>query len=417
MIKILLISDNLNRELEYLKILKKTLENELRAEVNIIGSIAEVQRTLAFLYEKKPDIVIMSQVQEKSCRQIAQYIKHSGSLLFIIPSEVTLSESIADFTFNDSSIIDNLVDLYFMPGIHTKKFLVNSDLNKKKMLIVGSPKIDATLLKNRQQLMKRSEFIKEFNINKNRKNIFLFSFPDSSMDYFKTDECFLPVIELVEKFNDGVAKTKEEYLNVIPKLAKEFSNFNIIIKPHPLEKDHVYSDLVNQFDNLYLVNDATILDCINSIDIAIHWTSTISVECWIYNLVAIQFNPVKSAKWIMSDFHPGNPTAENFTQLKNLIRYYLTNSLEKKYLKFQEKYLLENFYKLDGKSSLRISRVIGRYLETKKPKTKYQLHHSLVIYALIIMERIFGVKKSRQLLAIILRNYQAEYAWKNYINI
>ncbi len=70
--KIVIIADNKDRELSYLRQVKLALEKSRKIKTHIIGSVANKQKILYKLYKLKPTAVLISQVIEDSMREVAK---------------------------------------------------------------------------------------------------------------------------------------------------------------------------------------------------------------------------------------------------------------------------------------------------------------------------------------------------------
>lgn len=407
--RIVILLDNKNRELEYLFKLHKHIKSKFVCEAYIIGSISDISLTLHKVNQIQPHLLIISQVFENSCRQIAKQVKDAGGYVAILPSEVRYSEAY-EHLVKSSLDFDNLVSVLFMPGSTLTNLFGKTDINKKKFIITGSPKIDLSFSK---KTISRKELLNKYSIPRGSKNIFIFtSFLETDLDYMKNDPLFSNHLSFKSEFNTAVLLTRKIYMNMIHTLAKEFPSYNIIIKPHPLEKTKY--DFENR--NVYLIEDETIHDCFNSIDLAIHWSSTVAIECWIKNIPTLQFFPKVLKTSTLSDFSYGNPVFYSTDTLIDGVNKYLKKPIEKKYVEFQKKYLLKTFYKTDGNSFERIACCIS-FLLKNIPTVHYSKISKLSIRIAYIMELLFGVVISRFLIKLIYIKFDFIYSIKNFTNI
>lgn len=412
-LRIALICNNVVRELGTLKVLKKELERQIGAEVRIIGSLAEIQRTFFSLFKFKPHIVFLSQLQERCCRDIASYVEESGGMVIVMPEEITPAKVVESLVLNPDFTYDHLVDLVCLPGQVMYDFFVKTDIKKDKIKITGSPKIDIEL---QQTGMSRKEFVEKFPIQKERKNVFFFtSFPHTGMEYFKTDECFKGHLDLISDIQTVIKDTQKVYLKHLPTICKKLSEYNVILKPHPLEELHYYKEL--KADNLTIITGISVLDCMDSIDVAVHWNSTVSTSCWFHQVPTLQYSPIKKHNWLLSRFTTGNPLLHDHEELIKSLKTYLKEkkSLPKKYLEAQQKYFQDNFYKTDGKSSERIAKLVKKTAKQKKFELHYRSTFNPVWYAIAAVEKILGVSTSRRLINFASNAYNWRYAAENYL--
>lgn len=196
------------------------------------------------------------------------------------------------------------------------------------------------------------------------------------------------------------------------KLCQDFPQYNIVHKSHPLEKIN-FSSFVQQ-KNLYSIQNTSLEECMQSIDLAIHWGSTVATECWIKKIPTIQYIPIQGYDEFLSEFSQGNPVVRTYKDLMYSIKQYIQSPIDEQYLHFQKAYLLSNYYKLDGNSAKRISHIIHQVCNQKKYHLKYFRNFPLYYYFFYVLEIIFGISISRKLISLILRHYNSSYAINNY---
>lgn len=409
-IKIVLICDSVQREKQALLKLKRVIENQFEAEVFLVGSLAEEQRIYYFLNKIQPEVVFISQIQETVTRNIAKYVKKSGGLLCVLPVELSYSNTNLFWLFNKRLSYNRYVDLYFTPGKRMHQDLVNNtNISLEKLFIVGSPKID--LLNT--NFMSRKEFCKKYKIPNFKKNIFIYTtFYAGCGDYIKSEKAFKGNVKKTMRIYRSIEETKKVFLKSIENLAKDFPNFNIIVKPHPLEDMSAYLFINNI--NLFIITNDFFNNTIKSIDLAIHWNSTIATECWLSGKKTLQYFPFLKYKDLMNDFSKGNPVLTNYEVLTNKIKYYLYNPLEKKYLDYQQFYISSWYYKVDGKSSERISKILKNKF-SQPISVKYERNFGIWFYLFLFFEKLIGVSKSRKIISFFIKEYHWEFPVKNYI--
>lgn len=411
-LRIALICNNLVRELATLKSVKKELEKQLNAEVKIIGSLAEIQRTYFSLYRFSPHVVFLSQLQEKCCRDIASYVKQSGGMVVVMPEEITPAKVVESLILNPDFTYNDLVDLVCLPGKVMEKFFKKTDITHSKIKITGAPKID---IERQEQGLSRTAFAARCNIDPKKKNVFIFtSFPQTGMEYFKTDECFTGNLPLIRKIQRVLKDTRQEYLENLPRICAELSDYTVILKPHPLEDMNIYKTI--SAPNLHLITGVSMVDCVRSIDVAIHWNSTVSTSCWLHGVPTLQYSPIKKHDWLLSGFTKGNPLLSDSKELVLQVKKYIAGktSLPKKYLDAQQDYFRNNFFKVDGKSAQRIALLNKQVVDQREFELQYIQPVSSVWYLIEIIEKIVGVKTTRRLMTFLFP-YNWRYATENYL--
>ena len=406
-LRIVLICDNKYREFEYLLLVKKELQKTLHADVYIIGSLAEQQRMFFLLYGIKPHFVFLQQIVEQCCRDIAQYVVSSGGKVAILPSEVTMNTSLEALFINPAQRYNDMAQYFLLPGERMAAAFRKNGIDKKKIHIVGAPKMDLHLLHNG---MSRYDFQKKYALNIKKKNLFIFtSFSENSQDYIHKDSGFKNFRNETIAYYEHVKKMKQAYKKMLTQLPSDFKNYNIILKPHPLEKAHFYTGI----KKITLVHE-TVTDCLNSIDLAIHWNSTVAVECWIRNIRTIQYDPNKNHTWL-SEFKTGNPVCSTYTELRKAIEKFSEKGFFNTYVSKRKAYIRNNFYAVDGKSPERICKAL------KKDVTLFaydQLHYrrnfNYGVYVFDILDRIIGITLSRKIINMLFPKFNSVYATENY---
>lgn len=414
-LRILLISDNLVRELEALRVLKKTLEKTINSQVNIFGSLADWEVIYFKLNEFRPHLVFLTQVQEQKCRDLAEYIKSCGAKICVIPPETTVVQALKDVFINPKLKYDQLLDFLFLPGKALFEFYKKSDIEQSKIFLTGSPKIDAFIQAKGEQFYSRERFLEVFNVPKGRKNIFIFSsFRNFSMDYIEKDIGYKGVTEIAGEESEFIEKTSEEYLKLIPEFCNQFADCNIILKPHPLEDQDRYNSI--ESPNFYVIQKSTLQNCLKSIDLAIHWNSTIAAECWLFGIKTVQYSPIKKLNFLLSDLYKGNPLFVNYKTFVQGVRKYLNENLDNGYLDFQKKYLKINYGDITESASAKIADIISKKISIENIRLSYKKNSGLRYFLFKISEKTLGKYLSRRTLHFFDKNYRWKYSTENYVD-
>jgi len=412
-IRIVLISDNLTRDYLSLAYVKEELERIHGVHVYIIGSVAEIQRIFYLLHKIQPHIVFITQLLEKCFRDIAQYVRKSNGLVIVLPAEVTYSSSAALNILNKNLTYDELFELYLVPGDKMRQDIMKFNIQGKKLIKVGSPKMDL-INKKWDTFMSRKNFSKKYQIPENRKNIFIFStFIKTPEKYIQKDTAYIGSKKEFIRLSRNIDTLSNNYGDAISRLCKDYPEYNFIVKPHPLESNDWYKGITDA--NFFVIPNEYIVNILKSVDLAIHWYSTVAIECWIKGIKTIQYAPLKEFMPLLGEFHFGNPVVSSYSQLKRAIGLYADNPLEQKYTSFQKKYINLWFGKLDGKCGMRIKSVIHNLIKNHSfTNIDYRRNYSLGVYALLGLEKMFGTVISRKIISMIYP-YNWKYAWKNAI--
>lgn len=412
-LSIVLVCDNILRELTHLTLLKMQLEETLQARVTIIGSVAEIQRTYYLIHQLKPHIVILNQVVEDGMRDLAKYIRQSGAKVYVLPPEILVVPALSNILAISKLKFNHLIDGILLPGERMKKLFLKSDIQPNKIMVVGSPKIDVLMRATAPDFYSRTTFLEAIHARKNKKNIVVFtSFVPTPKTYLRKTKTFVGNIRKMSQNNVFVEEAQRLYPYALEKLCEDFPDYNIILKRHPREVDVYYQHI--QKPNFFVASNMSFYNVVNSIDLAIHWSSTIATECWLRGITTVQYVPNTRTTNFLIESWRGNPVTHTYVELKKAVQKYMDMKLEKKYLKFQKQYLKENYYKSDGKSVERISERL-LYSCKKQVHPHYIKRYSFFMEAFVMCERYISSYLPRRLASLILQSFDWKYAVKNYI--
>ncbi|MDD2822975.1 MAG: hypothetical protein PHQ59_02725 [Candidatus Daviesbacteria bacterium] len=412
-LSVVLICDHIQRELASLKMLREQMLSE-NLSVSIIGSLAEVKRMYYQLYRLKPDIVFISQIQEKITRDMARYVKDCGAIVCVLPAELSYSRANLFWLYNQRLTYNELVDYYFLPGEQfLNDILEFTDIDRRKMVVVGSPKMDLLISKYKKSFLSREEFCTKYKIPLGKKNIFIYTtFAASTIDYIKKEAAFKGNVKATLRIYRCISETKKIFLKDINRICIDNPECNIIIKPHPLEDTSEYLKI--KHSNYYVVQNELFNNTVSSIDLAIHWNSTVATECWIQRKKTIQYAPISKYSDLLSEFNQCNPVFENYKELDCGIKKYLGCNIDAKYLRSQKDYLKLWYYRLDGKAMNRILNILVKNIKPNKSKHYFKNYpFSFKVYSYV--ESLLGLSIARWLVKLVKRDFQRQYALENYI--
>jgi surface carbohydrate biosynthesis protein len=415
-LRMLLLCDNVVRELESLRFLRTKLEKSLKAEVAIVGSVAEWERMKWELQQFQPHVVFMTQIQEQKCRELAEYVKASGAKVCVIPPETTLVKALQHLTVNPQLAYDYLIDFLFLPGQSLRELYRATDVKKSKIFVTGSPKIDILINQEGPDFYSREQFTQRFGIRPNKTNIFIFSsFRGYSKEYIKNDIAFTGVTSIANDESDFIDQSLDAYLEMLPHLCQQYPDYNFILKPHPLESSQPYRNI--RFPNFYLIDQKlTLQACYKSADLVIHWNSTVAAECWLHHIKTIQYSPCTKYAHLLSELYHGNPLFTTYSGLVKGINRYLNSKMDQKYLTIQQQYLKDNYGNLKPDSSEKIASILKTQLEKPIKPVSYSPQVSWKLFFFQALERLLGVSGSRRLAHLYDKKYQWRYSIENYVN-
>ncbi len=215
-------------------------------------------------------------------------------------------------------------------GEATKKFLLQNNVNDKKIVITGASKFD--IIKNKQY--NKEEVYKQFNLDKDKK-IILFG-------------------------TQTVPEKEDMFKAVINSLQDE----QLIIKLHPKDEVDFYNSRLKDIKNkVVVVKDYDIYNFLNIADLTIsRASSTVVIESMLFNVPVITLNlaNIKGSNE-MIDYNDYGCVIDikEENELKKAINEVFNNKkIKEKLEKNMEKFIKDYAYKIDGKSTERVINLI-----------------------------------------------------------
>ena len=143
-------------------------------------------------------------------------------------------------------------------------------------------------------------------------------------------------------------KLFREYLATLPKLARAFPDIHFVLRPHPAENEKAWKDAVKGIKNCTVVREGEVAPWILGSIAVLHHSCTTAVEAFVMGKPAISYRPFKH-----ENMDPKLPIelslqADNFKQLKNVVRSVETGSISKSFLKSKKHFLKKHLVSIDG---------------------------------------------------------------------
>jgi surface carbohydrate biosynthesis protein len=101
---------------------------------------------------------------------------------------------------------------------------------------------------------------------------------------------------MTREFAEGFEKHKkalfESFQELIPALDREFADYTIVVRPHPVEKHDVYKKLAERCKKVRVTNEGNIVPWLIGANALIHNGCTTGVEAYAMDVPAISYRPV-----------------------------------------------------------------------------------------------------------------------------
>jgi len=149
-------------------------------------------------------------------------------------------------------------------------------------------------------------------------------------------------------------------------------NTRLIIKPHPIEKSKVYSQIAKKYKNVISESfDKPIAELIASSDVVIMVSSTVGLEAALLDKPIICINTTKEE---MASMYISSGVAIEVNRVEELIptieEVLYNKKVQKKLANARKKFVYEHAYIQDGKASERVANVIIQMIEESKKERK-----------------------------------------------
>lgn len=177
---------------------------------------------------------------------------------------------------------------------------------------------------------------------------------------------------------------EKEYFRYIEKWLKDINkikNVEITIKTHPEEREHLekYKTIIKDFKNVNLISTPgkeILYNQINDSDIIVNFGSTVALESMILDKPVITITNFHNSRIVEFDKViqriKNSGASINLTKEEDIsipIKKILENKeLQERLVKTRKKFVEDSCYKLDGKSSERVAKLIYSMINIPKPE-------------------------------------------------
>jgi len=237
-------------------------------------------------------------------------------------------------------------------GNSSREYFLKAGVPSEKIIITGQPRFDQIFTTNWQK--ETSSFLKKYSLNENYRYVIFLSQP-------------------IEKFGLSTTKKKEEAIietiHSIQYINRNYnSNFHLIIKLHREDNFLKIKNLVSRIDinkECKVLQDVNLYPLLFKGELAITFFSTSGLEALLFEkpLITLNFSGCPdnfdySKKGVAIGV--SNPQNLKLAIAKALFN----NEAQKRLSRLRKRYLLNQVYALDGKSTMRVVKLIKKMLLT-----------------------------------------------------
>lgn len=351
---VLIYFEHVSRELDSCLKLKYELENiGLSAEVLPIHRNRYIN-TLKY----RPKVIVMPFLFADENDRTWEYFKacYGGNVICI--------------NFHHEQFYNETTKSHFMPKNRTsidayhiswtedfKRDLIETGVDPSHINVTGNPRTDNFFLKFNTQISKIKEKYKEL--------VFIptsFSWAFIDENYFLKNAKLDPV-----KFRQQKAvalETVPVFLGMVREMAKKYSDYCFVLRPHPFEDIQLYYDTLCSIGNstiepnILINRESNVYDWLKLSDLVIGWFTTVSMEATLFNVKNVVYQPVKIPDFMQMKFITLYDTVyTEVEQLDNILKN--ISSFNSSDSRLRE-YIRDSFGIADGKVNERVAKWIAQ---------------------------------------------------------
>ncbi len=334
-----------------------------------------------------------------------KYFKKFGNLIYAWDEEglVIHKDNYLDRRFSEEAF--ELIDLFFAWGKNHAKLINDKHFNEKhKFIATGNPRFDMLRPEIREFYAPDVKKIQ----NKYGKIILIntnFSLYNHLVDVEMWKKNFLKMSpkmnsDFIDGWIDFQKNTFEAFIDMIPKLLKRYSDYSIILRPHPAENHRRWEKVDSHYKNIHVIHENNVIEWILSSKVVIHSNCTTGVESFLLDVPVVAYRPEISEKY---DTQLPNMVCENVfneSQLLSLLDDILIKgNLENINCKNERSLVAKEYVEaLDGElASERIVKIIKdkiKHFQTYE-LTKRDIIHRSILNLIPLFKRNASVIRER----------------------
>lgn len=171
--------------------------------------------------------------------------------------------------------------------------------------------------------------------------------------------------DFIEKFFADLDRAMYAYIDLTKYLAKEFPDVDILVRPHPFEKDEIYRQAFAQFPNVTVSCEGAVGDQIRQSKVLIHYECSTAIEAafmQVPNFSLTEYRELRPMEHInlITDYR------KDFTDISKAVRSVLDGEYKVSQAAIDNLKLIEDkiFFRVDGKAHERIASAIAQWMDS-----------------------------------------------------
>ncbi len=195
-----------------------------------------------------------------------------------------------------------------------------------------------------------------------------------------------------------MVKLRGTIIDSLFRITKKFNDVTFVIKPHPHESTEAiesYYEGMKKYgtDNLYVIKEIDISDILNVTDIYLFWNSVSATEAWFLNKPTIGLHFGEEINYYLCDFIKGCDVCTTEEKFEKRLKYYLNGGeIPEELLRNRNEFIKANCYKVDGKRTQEVAKVIDEYVKKNAVTPVGELYYREIIYiSMYLLKRLLGM--------------------------
>ncbi len=367
--RILLIVPKPVRDLEGHALVSYYLQHQFGHDVRLYTGPGVEQ----VFFDYAPDALILDWVGYGDRLREAQLAKAAGVKLCVLPTAgVFPDESGYLRGAGEANRASKLIDCYLSWGEFAAEAIVREQvLSSGRVEITGCPRFDFYANRNLAEVGDRDAFFRGMGIVNTNSPIILWC--TGTNNYNNLDRnperfvhcaaasCGVTEVEARLQLEDE-RKQLEAHSQLVRELARRHSEWNFVVKIHPLEHRKFYLNWARGTRNLFIAPNLPIREFVFHCDVLLQRGCTTATEFWTREkpVMELRMGGFRT-EWAPPEHMAGNHSVFTVDEADRTIACYLNGSpVPSLQSAAREFYMQKFFYRIDGLSGLRCARRIDR---------------------------------------------------------
>lgn len=148
-----------------------------------------------------------------------------------------------------------------------------------------------------------------------------------------------------------VAEGRNKAADSFFKMARELSEIQFLIKPHPVEDREFYLEQVRRYNlkNVKFCGNIYIWDVLNITNAHLHRQCTTAIEAWLWDKPTIEMGMDNHPAWAWPEREAGSKVAHDAGELIELVRQSLGAGIDPSLRAYRDQYISRWFGPVDGR--------------------------------------------------------------------